>query len=112
MVTKIELIVDLLQAAFASPVTESEYHLTVNCLRQYALDRDSRDTERNVVTSRGWPPEYDPCEHMERIRFAMSFGSTSNVGVMSAVNAWNRNNQLSDATAESSKLNHTYPVDL
>jgi hypothetical protein len=94
MVTKCGLIFDLLQAAFTGFVTEHEYHLTVHCLREYAAERDCRDLEQQAAISRGWRADYDPCEHMERIRYGMTFGTTCNTSVMDAVNAWNdRNNQ-------------------
>lgn len=33
---------------------------------------------KEVNESNGYPPDYNPCEHMERIRFSMCFGSIPN----------------------------------
>lgn len=89
MVTKSELIMAIIKAAFSGPVTEQDYHSTVQCLREYSVERDCRELERAAATSRGWPAEYDPCMHMENIRFGMVFGSTTNEEVVRAVQSWN-----------------------
>lgn len=88
---KCNIIADMLQAAFAGSVTEQDYHLIVKCLREYSVNRDTREVEREVFASRGWLKDYDPCTHMENIRFGLHFDnrSPSNPGVMSAVNTWN-----------------------
>ena len=97
MTMKCDLILDLLQAAFTGAVTEQDYHSTVQCLREYAAERDCREAESRAALSRGWPADYDPCEHMERIRVAMTFGSTllqRNEGVAAALSAWRERERL------------------
>ena len=68
----------MLKIAFSEPVDENDYHNIVAYLREYAKNRESVENEKKVNESNGYPPDYNPCEHMERIRFCMVFGSISN----------------------------------
>jgi hypothetical protein len=76
--SRFAIIIDMLKIAFTEPVCEKDYHNIVECLRQYATNRDSLEVERKVNESAGYPADYNPCEHMERIRFSFIFGTIPN----------------------------------
>jgi hypothetical protein len=78
MTSQFGILLDILKEAFQSPISERDYHMIVELLRNYNNSRIHKESELNELQSRGWPLNYDPCEHMERIRFAMVFGEKDN----------------------------------
>ena len=78
MTSKFGIIIDILNEAFKNPVSEHDYYMIVEVLRNYSLSRCDAATERHELLARGWSITYDPCEYMERIRFAMCFGGKDN----------------------------------
>ncbi len=40
----------MLKIAFTEPIDENDYHNMVECLRQYATNRDSSDIEREGIS--------------------------------------------------------------
>lgn len=75
MSTRFGIIIDLLIEAFRNFASEGDYYDIVNILRSYELSRDSSFLERTELEARGWPLDYDPCEHIENIRMCMAFGN-------------------------------------
>lgn len=63
----------LCAAAFAEGITEADYHTLVGLLRVYAAARECESEEARVRALHGWPAHYDPCDHMEALRFAVTF---------------------------------------
>ncbi len=54
--------------------------MIVDCMREYAKTRPeitSSDEERELARI-GYPLTYHPCDHMERVRFAMHFRDEDN----------------------------------
>jgi hypothetical protein len=78
MTHKFNIILDILQEAFTSPVSEKDYHMIVACLRKYSASERDVKFEQSELARRGWPLDYNPCEHMERLRFAFTFGTDDN----------------------------------
>ena len=72
------LILDILIEAFNSPVSEYDYHQIVTLLREYNTQRWPADLEQSELAARGFPIVYHPCDHMEQLRFAFSFGAEDN----------------------------------
>jgi hypothetical protein len=98
------ILLDLLDAAFNSPISEKDYHDVVRCIREYSSSRDSRSVEQELQVARGWPASYDACEHAERVRFAFVFGPSDNVVVRAAINKWDfsrRRDQLQNDVTNS-----------
>ena len=92
------IIIDMLEAAFNSPVSERDYHDIVRCIREYGGSRDDHTNERAVLTAKGWPESYDVCEQVEAIRYAMVFGTVDNARVQAAVAEWDRCPQRNNAS--------------
>jgi hypothetical protein len=67
---------DVLHAGFKNGLTEDDYFLLIQLLRSYANDPDSKEEEERVCAVHGWPKDYNPCDFMERLRFAFWFTST------------------------------------
>jgi hypothetical protein len=82
------VIIDILEIAFSNPVSESDYHNIVRCLREYDRLRDPEETERYQLRIRGWPEDYHPCEHMENVRWGFAFVDVSNQDVTSLLTQW------------------------
>lgn len=80
------VILDMLKVAFESPASEKNYHDIVACMRDYITNsRAAQNEEQRALLQRGWPPEYDLADHMERIRFAMVFQREDHSGVSNLV---------------------------
>ena len=79
------IILDILQEAFNSLVSERDYHMIVACLREYSASEHNADIEKSELARRGWPLDYHPCEHMERLRFAFVFGGEDNPRIQHAL---------------------------
>lgn len=58
-------------------VSQGNYEDIVRCMRAYDGERAAPTEERAVLASRGWPITYHPCDHMERVRFCMTFDEAS-----------------------------------
>ena len=82
------ILLDMLGAAFNSPVSEKNYHDVVRCIREYSSSRESRSVEQELQVAKGWPASYDVCEHSEGVRFGMVFGPSDNAVVQAAINQW------------------------
>ena len=76
MSSKFGVILDIMTEAFKSPVSEEDYYKIVELLRNYI--REDPTAEQHELAIRGYPAHYHPCDHMERIRFAMTFGGKDN----------------------------------
>lgn len=64
----------VISAAFQDGLTEPDYHTLVALLRAYAASpRESPAEEQRVRAAHGWPHHYDPCDFMEKLRFAFTF---------------------------------------
>ena len=83
-------ILDMLGAAFDSPVSETDYLGLVRCIREYENARDPRSVEQDLLVARGWPITYDVCEHLDGVRFALVFNSMGNARVRAAIAEWKR----------------------
>ena len=70
------VILDILTEAFKNPVSEEDYYKIVDLLRKYI--REDTTAEQHELAIRGFPSSYHPCDHMERIRFGMTFGGKDN----------------------------------
>ena len=64
----------MVDAVFRRVVSEDQYHDVVERLRRYDTDRVPVETERAILHEMGYPESYHPCDHMERIRFCITFG--------------------------------------
>lgn len=84
-------ILDMLSAAFDSPVSETDYHDLVRCIREYGASKARRSVEQEMLAARGWPASYDVCEQSERVRFALEFGGVGNARLQAAIAEWDRN---------------------
>lgn len=71
-------ILDILMEAFKNPVSEQDYHNIVELLRAYKRDDVMKEQEMKELSIREFPLTYHPCDHMERIRFAMTFTQNNN----------------------------------
>jgi hypothetical protein len=49
-ISRFAIIIDMLKIAFTEPIDENDYHNMVECLRQYATNRDSSDIEREGIS--------------------------------------------------------------
>ena len=78
---KFGVLLDVLSEAFKSTVSEHDYHMIVQAIRDYSVSRYDRETEEKELAARNMPLTYNPCDHMENIRFGMSFGGGDNVRV-------------------------------
>lgn len=85
---RFSIIIDMLQAAFESHVNENEYHQIVRSLRAYQQEPDPPSVQIQELRNRRWPLSYNPCDHMENIRFSLQFvpSDQCNVGVQVALN--------------------------
>ena len=80
----------MLHAAFASPVSENDYHDIVRCIRIYEASSEDRSIEPSVLAEKGWPPSYDVCAVAERLRFAFVFQPLDNPAVQALVARFDR----------------------
>lgn len=87
--TKFSIIIDMLKIAFSEPIDENDYNTILVCLREYAENRESLENEMKVNESNGYPIDYNPCDHMERIRFCIVFGSIPNSKIKTCLWEWN-----------------------
>ena len=85
MQSQFGILLDMLRAAFESPVSQANYHDIVSCMRHYKEHREAREAEQRALAEHGWPVDYDPLYHMENIRFAMAFVRDDHDGVSNAV---------------------------
>lgn len=76
--TKFGILLDILIESFSKNVSERDYHMIVNALREYDSSRCDTETEQRELAAHGYPLTYHPCDHMERIRSAMTFGEIDN----------------------------------
>lgn len=79
---RFSLLIDMLARAFRggpgdSSVSQGNYTDIVWCLRKYDENRAPVEDEHKVLERQGWPTSYHPCDHMERIRWGMTFGDVS-----------------------------------
>lgn len=81
--TTFGILLDILKEAFQNPVSEKDYHMIVDSLKNYNFNRNDKESEVNELKNKGWPLTYHPCDHMERIRFAMVFGEKDNEYIQS-----------------------------
>lgn len=79
------ILIDMLIVAFNVTVSKSDYHDVVQCMRMYDTRRATLESKREELRRRGWPVTYHPCEHMEKIRFCMTFGGHGNERVRDLV---------------------------
>jgi len=75
-------LLDVIEAASKDPVSESDYHQVVQCIRDVDAMREGgevlSDAEQSILLARGWG-KYNPfVRPLERIRFGMVFCSTDN----------------------------------
>jgi hypothetical protein len=80
MSNKFGIILDMLKESFQNPVSVNDCCMIVDCMREYAKTRPeitSSDEERELARI-GYPLTYHPCDHMERVRFAMHFRDEDN----------------------------------
>lgn len=81
MPTRFGLILDILDEAFRTLVSEKDYYEIVDILQEYSDNRDDVSIEQQELKQKGWPLTYHPCDHMQRLRFAMTFGESDNVRI-------------------------------
>jgi hypothetical protein len=81
MVNNFGILLDILTEAFHNTVSENDYQMILETLRQYSQSRCDIATEQYELVTRGWPLTYHPCDHKERIRFAMYFGEKDNTHI-------------------------------
>lgn len=81
MASKFGIILDVLIEAFKNSVSEQDYCNIVKILREYTNSRENLEIEQDELKNRGYPLDYHPCDHMERIRFAMTFGKYNNTRI-------------------------------
>jgi hypothetical protein len=62
-------ILQILDCAFTSGMTQQNYHDIVICLRDYHDRPDPPSIEEYELQQLGWPVDYHPCDHMENIRW-------------------------------------------
>ena len=79
MSSKFGIILDILLEFFSNPVSENDYHNIVNAIREYSNARENN--EQHELAIRGLPSTYHPCDHNERIRYAMVFGEKNNMRI-------------------------------
>ena len=72
----------MLKIAFKNPVSESNYHDIVQCLREYDKMRDPVETEKHQLRLHGWPETYHPCDHMDNVRWGFVFVDVSNKDIL------------------------------
>jgi hypothetical protein len=88
-------LLDVIEFASMNPVSESEYHAVVQCIRDVDATREGAGerlsgAEEAVLLARGWG-EYNPfVRPVERIRFGMVFCETGNPEVVASIQALRR----------------------
>jgi hypothetical protein len=70
---RFDQLLNILKISFESGISESQYHSIVNMIREYGASPDSKDIEHASLKAIGWPNDYHPSDHIERIRFAFHF---------------------------------------
>ena len=70
-------LISILKLAFEEGVSEQQYHLLVEQIREYKRNREPKAVEEEALRVVGWPTSYDPCEFEENIRFALHFHNGS-----------------------------------
>lgn len=70
---RFDQLLNILKISFESGVSESQYHSIVNMIREYGADPGPKDIEHASLEAIGWPTDYHPSDHIERIRFAFHF---------------------------------------
>ena len=80
-----QLILNMLEVAFNSSISERDYHDIVYCIGQYAKTREDLSVEQDLLQARGWPKSYDIYQVCERIRFAICFNREDNVRIRNHV---------------------------
>lgn len=88
MSNRFRLQLDMLKESFSNPVSENDYHEIVGCLRDYSTNRCDPTIEAHELREHGFPSDYHPCDHLERIRFAMTFNSKDNTRIRELINAY------------------------
>jgi hypothetical protein len=83
--TNFAIILEILRAAFTGQIDEDDYYKLIECLRMYSNNRDNVYTEQKVLQDYSFPLHYHPCDHMERLRFAFTFGSQSDKSISAAI---------------------------
>ncbi len=78
---KFGMLLDVLTVAFKSTVSEHDYHMIVQAIRDYSVSRYDRAAEEKELAARNMPLTYNPCDHMENVRFGMSFVVEDNARV-------------------------------
>ena len=69
---KFMALLDVIEASTRrTPVSESDYHDVVSCIRYYGLN-DIGSKEKNEMLKRGWVPNYNPFIQPENIRYGMN----------------------------------------
>lgn len=61
-------------------VSAMEYHILVECMRsiEKELGRHVIDEHMSLIRNKvGWPPSYNPFDHMENLRFAFCFDASN-----------------------------------
>ena len=71
--SRFSLLLEMLDCAFDTGMTEENYHDLVECLKMYNINRDSRTIETHELQQKKWPLDYHPCDHMENIRWGAVF---------------------------------------
>ena len=84
-------LLDMIEIAVTEPVSESDYHNVVKCIRDYDDMRGNSEmlsaAEDIALCSRGWE-KYNPfLKPIERIRFGMVFSATNNPRVAESIEA-------------------------
>ena len=77
------LLLDILKVMFTETISEDNYHDFMDVMRVYCktCQQMTKEEEAFELTSRGFPETYNPCEYMDKFRFAFAFGAASNVKV-------------------------------
>ena len=80
MTSKFGNILDMLIYAFKNTVSVHDCAMIVDTLRDYEKTRPDAPCadEQRELSRVGYPLDYHPCEHMDRIRFCMVFGENDN----------------------------------
>lgn len=66
-------LLNILKISFKSGISESQYHSIVDIIRDYGVNPDPKHIEDASLKAVGWPTDYHPSEHIERIRFCIYF---------------------------------------
>lgn len=83
-----ELLLDVIESK--EPVSQSDYHNVVQCIRAVFATRDGdetlSDTENTIILARGYNPQYNPfSKPVERVRFGMCFCDLDNPRVATSI---------------------------